>query len=77
MRRFSWRSATVALLGLLSLLWLVLTLAALIGSLTGGDPLYTAIPGGLVLASLTLFGKVYIVSSILMPFVVIGAISFA
>lgn len=77
MTRFSGRSGILALFGLLTVLWLVLTLAALIGSVTGGDPLYTAIPGSLVLPSLSLFGKLYIASSFLMPFVVIGTISLA
>lgn len=77
MRNFSWRSAAVGVTGLLSVLWLLLTLAALIGSVTGGDPLYTAVPGNLVLPTLSLFGKLYIVSSILMPFAVIGTIALA
>ncbi len=54
--------------------WLALTLVALGLSIVGGDPLYTAYPGGLVLPHLSLFGRVYLVTSILMPFVVIGAI---
>ncbi|HLY76803.1 MAG TPA: hypothetical protein VKT21_02835 [Thermoplasmata archaeon] len=60
--------------GLIALLWVVLTLIVLVGSITGGDPLYTALPGGTVLPNLSLLGKLYLGLSVLMPFVVLGAL---
>lgn len=76
-KKLSLKSATLIVCGLVGLLWLGLTLLALAWSIVGGDPLYTAYPGGLVLPSLSLFGKVYLISSMVMPFIVIGAIASA
>jgi hypothetical protein len=64
------------LLGIIVVIWIVLTLVALVGSISGGNPLYLPVAGGHV-PVLSMFGKVYFVSSILMPFVVIGAIASA
>jgi hypothetical protein len=77
MQKLTPKSLVLVVCGLVALLWIGLTLVALAASITGGDPLYTAYPGGLVLPSLSLFGKVYLVASALMPFVVIGAIATA
>jgi hypothetical protein len=71
------QSLPLIIFGLVGLFWFALTLFALVESIRGGDPLYTAIPGGLVLPQYSLFGKVYLVVSALMPFVMIGAIASA
>lgn len=63
--------------GLFGLLWFVLTLVALIDGIRGGHLLFSATPGNLVLPQLSLFGKVYLVASAAMPFVVILAIASA
>ncbi|MFZ0831050.1 MAG: hypothetical protein WCB18_00580 [Thermoplasmata archaeon] len=77
MKQLTPKGLVLIVCGLVALLWIGLTLVALVASITGGDPLYTAVPGGLVLPNLTVFGKVYLVTSILMPFIVIGAIASA
>jgi hypothetical protein len=63
--------------GVIGLFWFLLTLVALVDGILGGHLLFTAVPGGLVLPHLSLFGIVYLVSSGLMPFFVIGAIASA
>lgn len=77
MKRHPLRSTTLVVFGGIALIWFVLTLVVLVGSITGGDPLYTAPPGGLVLPHLSILGTVYLVVSAVMPFVVIGAIASA
>lgn len=77
MRKLTPKSLVLIVCGLVALLWVGLTLFALVSSITGGDPLYTSVPGGLVLPNLTLFGKAYLATSMLMPFIVIGAIASA
>jgi hypothetical protein len=69
-----WR---LLLFGAIALFWFVLTIIALIDGIRGGHLLFTAVPGDLVLPHLSLFGLVYLVSSGLMPFLVIGAIASA
>lgn len=69
-----WRAIVFGLLGLL---WFGLTIVALVDGILGGHLLFTAVPGGLVLPHLSLFGVVYLVSSALMPFFVIGAVAWA
>jgi hypothetical protein len=71
------KSLPILVFGLIGLFWFALTLFALVESIRGGDPLYTAYPGGLVLPHYSLLGKIYLVSSALMPFIVIGAIATA
>jgi len=73
----SLNSVLLVVFGLVAILWVVLTLVILAGGFAGADPLYTAGPGGLVLPNFSLLGKAYLVSSMLMPFVVIGAIATA
>jgi hypothetical protein len=70
----SWR---LVLFGLIALFWVALSLLALIAGFTGHQPLYTVIPGSIAIPQLSLLGKVYLVTSGLMPFVVIAAISWA
>ena len=70
----SWR---LIVFGAVALFWFALTLVALVDGILGGHLLFTAVPGGLVLPHLSLFGLVYLVSSGLMPFFVIGAIAWA
>jgi hypothetical protein len=77
MKRLPLKSTSLVVFGAIGLIWLVLTLVVLVGSITGGDPLYTAPPGGLVLPHLSLLGTAYLVASGIMPFVVIGAITSA
>lgn len=77
MQKLTLKTSVLALCVAFGAVWLALTLVALGLSIIGGDPLYTAYPGGLVLPHLSLFGKIYLVSSMLMPFVVIGAIASA
>lgn len=74
MQKLTLKTTVLAICLAVGAVWLALTLVALGLSIVGGDPLYTAYPGGLVLPHLSLFGRVYLVTSILMPFVVIGAI---
>jgi hypothetical protein len=69
-----WR---LILIGVIALFWFVLSIVALIDGIRGGSLLFTAPPGGLVVPHLSLFGLVYLVSSGLMPFFVIGAIASA
>jgi hypothetical protein len=73
-RSMNWR---LVLIGVVALFWFVLTIVALVDGIRGGSLLFTAPPGGLVLPHLSLFGLVYLVSSGLMPFFVIGAIASA
>ena len=77
MQRVSLKTAILAVCVAIGVIWVLMTLLALGLSIVGGDPLYTAYPGGLVLPHLSLFGKVYLVTSVLMPFIVIGAIASA
>ncbi|MGC2289105.1 MAG: hypothetical protein WA688_04535 [Thermoplasmata archaeon] len=77
MKSFSVKSLPFALFGLVALVWFVLTLVVLLVSITGGDPLYTAFPSGHVLVHFSLLGTTYLVTSALMPFIVIGAIASA
>jgi hypothetical protein len=77
MKMPSRKSIPLLLCGIVGLLWIALTLLALALSITGGDPLYTHVPGALVLPNLSLFGKIYLVSSVLLPFILIGAIATA
>lgn len=70
----SLRRLTFIACGLVALVWLVLSLIALAAGFTGGDPLYVVIPGSTALAQFSLLGKVYLVSSALLPFIVIGAL---
>lgn len=68
------RSAIQALCAVLGALWILMTLVVLVTSITGHYYLYTANPGGLILPHLSLLGKVYLGSSLAMPFVAFGAI---
>jgi len=71
------RSLTLSVFGLIAAVWFLLTLVALVASIVGGNPLYTVVQGSVALPQLSLLGKVYLVSSGLMPFIVIGAIASA
>jgi hypothetical protein len=71
------RSVPLIAFGLVASLWVALTIVALVGSITGGNPLYVGSPGGLVLPNLSLLGRAYLISSIAMPFFLIGAIASA
>ena len=64
----SLRSVVFVLCSVLSAIWMLLTIAVLVTSITGHSYLYTAPPGGLVLPHLSLLGKVYMGSSLVMPF---------
>lgn len=71
------KSVPLVVFGILTLFWVAVTLVALAGSITGGNPLYVGSPGGLVLPNLSLLGRAYLVSSILMPFFLIAAVATA
>ncbi|MGA7861294.1 MAG: hypothetical protein WCB19_05500 [Thermoplasmata archaeon] len=77
MKTASLRSLTLTVFGLIAALWFLLTLVALVASIVGGNPLYTVVHGSVALPQLSLLGQVYLVSSGLMPFIVIGAIASA
>jgi hypothetical protein len=72
----SWKKVVFVIFGLIALVWLLLSLYALAEGFVGGDPLYIVIPGHF-LAQYSLLGKVYLVASALLPFVVIGALILA
>jgi hypothetical protein len=69
------RNTRLVLVGLITFIWFVLTLIALVDGILGGHLLFTAVPGGLVLPHLSLFGAVYLVLSGLMPFFLIVGIA--
>lgn len=77
MRPLNTKSIPLLIFGVVAVVWIALTLVALAGSITGGNPLYVGNPGGLVLPNLSLLGRVYLVSSALMPFFLIFAIASA
>jgi hypothetical protein len=71
------KSVVLALFTLIGLVWGALTLYALAKSFLGGNPFTTVVIGPAFALHMTLFGKVYLVTSGLMPFVVLGAIALA
>jgi hypothetical protein len=71
------RNRRLVVFGVIALFWFLLTIVALVDGILGGHLLFTAEPGGLVVPHLSVFGIVYLVSSALMPFFVIGFIASA
>jgi hypothetical protein len=72
--RSSW---PLVVLGLIALFWVAVSILALIAGFTGHNLLYTVTPGSAAIPPLSLLGKIYLVTSGLMAFVVIAAISWA
>jgi hypothetical protein len=71
------KSTVLILFGFIALLWVLLSLIALVAGFTGHNVLFGVVPGSVTLPPLSLFGKVYLALSAILPFVVLGAIAAA
>jgi hypothetical protein len=71
------KSVVLGVFALIGLFWGGLTLVAVAKSFLGGNPFTTVVTGSSFALHMTLFGKIYLVTSGIMPFVVLGAIALA
>jgi hypothetical protein len=76
-KRPALKHAITVLFGLIGLFWFAMSLVALVAGITGHNVLFEAATGSVVLPPLSLLGKVYVVTSGILPFVVLGVIASA